>query len=1138
MKENNFIHLRNYTQFSLSIGALRISDLIKYCKINNSPAISISDKGNLFGSMEFSLECINNGIQPIISCSVNIVEDGYESGELLLVITNEIGYKNLSKIVTFSYLESKTSTPTISLNILKKYSEGLVCLSGGQDGFLKNNFFSYGLKKGIEIIKILDLFYQENFFLEIQRFKNFQTNSYIDFLVNTSLEYNLPLIATNENYFLNPESYEAHDVLSCIAQQSYVESYNRKKQSTESYLKNKKEMIELYKDLPSAISNTITLAKKCCFLLREKLPKLPKISNLVSEENSLKEKSFEGLNLKFKKFFFSNQSKKEYTDRLSFELDVIIKMGYSGYFLIVADFIQWAKQNKIPVGPGRGSGAGSLVAWCLTITDLDPIRFGLLFERFLNPERISMPDFDIDFCMEKRDDVIKYVQKKYGYENVAQIITFGSFQPRVALRDVGRVLQIPYEQVDQICKLIPFNPANPIGLEEVVKNEVKIKKSIENDDNIKKLFSISMKIEGLLRHASTHAAGVVISDKPLNETLPLYRDPRSNFPVTQFSMKYVEKAGLVKFDFLGLKTLSVIQRTCKLLYERGIKIDIDTIPLDDSKTFDLIKSGQTIGIFQFDGKGMRETITQIKPDRFEDLIAIVSLYRPGPMDNIPLYVRRKNSNENISYIHPDLNEILDETYGIMVYQEQVMQIAKKLAGFSLAKADLLRRAMGKKIKSEMEAQKVNFINGCKTNKINEMKAEELFNEIEKFAGYGFNKSHAAAYALVSYQTAFLKTHYPLEFLSASMEYELNNPEKLSIFCNEIKSLGYEIYKPDVNTSFESFRVMYEEKNQAVGISYALGGIKNVGENSIKLLVKEREKNGKFKSLIDLLKRIDSSILNKRQFEGLIFSGSINSLESNQKYLYDNIENILQFNNNYHKNINKFQENLFDENIFDDEQFNSLNYSFWDIMVKLKKEHESIGFFLSSHPVKHFDQLMIDKELMKLKDISNLIYSTEKSFFNSIILINNFVERKSKTGKKYAFFGLSDDTFEIEAICFSEVLNSFDETPKIGDFCLVGLEILKNSDTPRLIITQLEIIDFNTKFQRQKLEIKLNLKNLDYKKLGLLLKDKEGGNNFIKFITEKDNKMIEINSKNNFSIDLSFLNNMKKIHGIEYIKKIN
>ena len=754
MKENNFIHLRNYTQFSLSIGALRISDLIKYCKINNSPAISISDKGNLFGSMEFSLECINNGIQPIISCSVNIVEDGYESGELLLVITNEIGYKNLSKIVTFSYLESKTSTPTISLNILKKYSEGLVCLSGGQDGFLKNNFFSYGLKKGIEIIKILDSFYQENFFLEIQRFKNFQTNSYIDFLVNTSLEYNLPLIATNENYFLNPESYEAHDVLSCIAQQSYVESYNRKKQSTESYLKNKKEMIELYKDLPSAISNTITLAKKCCFLLREKLPKLPKISNLVSEENSLKEKSFEGLNLKFKKFFFSNQSKKEYTDRLSFELDVIIKMGYSGYFLIVADFIQWAKQNKIPVGAGRGSGAGSLVAWCLTITDLDPIRFGLLFERFLNPERISMPDFDIDFCMEKRDDVIKYVQKKYGYENVAQIITFGSFQPRVALRDVGRVLQIPYEQVDQICKLIPFNPANPIGLEEVVKNEVKIKKSIENDDNIKKLFSISMKIEGLLRHASTHAAGVVISDKPLNETLPLYRDPRSNFPVTQFSMKYVEKAGLVKFDFLGLKTLSVIQRTCKLLYERGIKIDIDTIPLDDSKTFDLIKSGQTIGIFQFDGKGMRETITQIKPDRFEDLIAIVSLYRPGPMDNIPLYVRRKNSNENISYIHPDLNEILDETYGIMVYQEQVMQIAKKLAGFSLAKADLLRRAMGKKIKSEMEAQKVNFINGCKTNKINEMKAEELFNEIEKFAGYGFNKSHAAAYALVSYQTAF------------------------------------------------------------------------------------------------------------------------------------------------------------------------------------------------------------------------------------------------------------------------------------------------------------------------------------------------------------------------------------------------
>ncbi|MBH43557.1 MAG: DNA polymerase III subunit alpha, partial [Rickettsiales bacterium] len=687
-KINQFVHLRNYTQYSLSDGALRISDLINFCKTNNSPAISISDKCNLFGCMEFSLSCVKNGIQPIISCSINVMTEDFADGEILLIVYNEKGYKNLSKILTDSYLNSQNNfQPSVNFDLLNENNSGLICLSGGEEGLLRKNFETYGLDKSEHIIKKLLSIYKKNFFLEIQRLRKLEINPYINFLLETSLNKSIPLVATNENYFFDSDFYESLDVLSCISKQTYFDYDQRKKLSEEFFLKSTVEINELFSDIPVAITNTLKIAKKCHFLLKEKLPSLPKIKSKINEVDLLIEKAREGLNQKLQQKKLSDEIKNEYIKRLDFELKVITEMGYSGYFLIVADFIQWAKKNNIPVGPGRGSGAGSLVAWTLTITDLDPIKFGLLFERFLNPERISMPDFDIDFCMERRDEVIRYVQNKYGEDKVAQIITFGSFQARAALRDVGRVLQIPYEQVDQICKLIPFNPAKPTNLKEVVESEKKIKNLIEQDLNLKKLFEISERIEGLLRHASTHAAGVVISEKSLNDILPLYRDPRSNFPVTQFSMKYVEKVGLVKFDFLGLKTLTVLKRTCKLLAQKKIYIDLQNIPLDDKKTYDLIKSGQTVGVFQFDGTGMRDTIIKIKPDRFEDLIAIVSLYRPGPMDNIPLYVKRKNSKEQIKYIHPDLCDILDETYGIMVYQEQVMQIAKQLAGFSLAKAD-------------------------------------------------------------------------------------------------------------------------------------------------------------------------------------------------------------------------------------------------------------------------------------------------------------------------------------------------------------------------------------------------------------------------------------------------------------------
>ena len=1140
MSSSQFIHIRNYTQYSLSLGALRINDLINYCIKNKSPAIGISDKNNLFGSMEFSLDCVKHGVQPIISCDLSVVDENYNSGNILLTVSSKTGYESLSKLVTLSYLsENRTNNPFITFDELSENNDGLICLSGGKDGLINNNYLNLGKDKSLELINNFLSIFKNNFFFEIQRIKKLEVDPYIEFLVNLSLEKKIPLIATNENYFLEKKFHESHDALICISQQKYIDSENRKKINVESFLKKPNEMVELFEDLPNAISNTLKLSQRCSFLLKEKEPNLPKVSGKLNEDDILRNNSLSGLEDKFKIKKILSHEKDNYKKRLHYELGVISKMGYSGYFLIVSDFIQWAKKNKIPVGPGRGSGAGSLVAWCLTITDLDPIRFGLLFERFLNPERVSMPDFDIDFCMDKRDEVIKYVQEKYRHDCVAQIITFGSFQARVALRDVGRVLQIPYDQVDKLCKLIPYNPAKPTSLKDVVKYDKKIKEIINRDKIIEKLFEISIQLEGLLRHASTHAAGVVISDKPLVEILPLYKDSNSSFPVTQFSMKYVEKVGLVKFDFLGLKTLTVIEKTCKLLEEKNININLDSLPFDDEKTFKILKSGQTVGIFQFDGKGMRDTIIQIKPDRFEDLIAIVSLYRPGPMDNIPLYIKRKKTEEAINYIHEDLKEILDETYGIMVYQEQVMQIAQKLAGFSLAKADLLRRAMGKKIKAEMESQKINFIEGCANNNIKKNKAENLFDEIEKFAGYGFNKSHAAAYALISYQTAYLKANYPMEFLCASMECEINNIDKLGIFCKEVKNLGFKIFKPDINKSHESFKVVYD-KSEAIGINYALGAIKNIGENSIKYLVNDRKKSGKFSSLIDLLKRIDNAVLNKRQLESLIFSGAMNSIETNQFFLEKNLEKIIKFNSNFHKNINKFQGNLFDQNHFDQSQFNSKGFKKWDTSTILKKEYESIGFYLSKHPIEHFENFYNQDSFSKLNFINDFIENNQNKNmnFSSLVIVNNIIQRKSKLGKKYAFFSFSDDTSELEVICFSETLDNLIKVPNLGDLCIINLEIIYNDESARLVLKSLKKIESDKALVNYKLMIEVNLASVDLNNLNLILSKRNKGNNSLSFLVKDDDLNLLIKSKENFSLDLDFLNDLKEIQGITKISKIN
>ncbi len=1135
LKTNKFVHLRHYTQYSLSKGALRINELIEFCKKEKIPAAAITDFNNLFGCLEFCIECSKSGIQPIIGINILVKNEKFSDGYILLLCKNKKGYENLVKMVSKSYLEnSLSSEPFISLDNLFKHKDGLICLSGGIFGISTKNFIDNKVLSD-ELIDIFVGEFKDNYFLEIQRINNESSSSLENYLLEKSLKLKIPLVATNENFFLNQNFFKTHDALLSISQQKYLESEDRLKSNKDFYLKSTNEMYDLFHDLPKVLENTLNLAKKCSFFLEEKPPTLPKIqSNNIDENYMLREIAQNGL-LKRLKNVTSKEVNKKYTERLEFELNIIIEMGYASYFLIVSDFIKWAKNNQIPVGPGRGSGAGSLVAWALYITNLDPLKFGLIFERFLNPERISLPDFDIDFCMDKRDDVIRYVQRKYGELNVAQIITFGSFQARAALRDVGRILQLPLNQVDDICKMIPNNPANPISLNEFLNNDKSIKKLIKNDSNIKNLFEISCNLEGLLRHASTHAAGIVIAEESLDKTIPLYKDPKSEIPVTQFSMKFVEKIGLIKFDFLGLKTLTVIDETIKNLKNRSIEIDIDNIKLDDPATYSMLKKGFTTGVFQLEGQGMRETILKIKPDRFEDLIAIVSLYRPGPMDNIPTYINRKQHKEKYDYIHDDLKPILDETYGIMVYQEQVMLIAQKLAGFSLAKADLLRRAMGKKIKSEMTAQREAFILGSKKNGIIEEKASSLFDEISKFAGYGFNKSHAAAYAMIAYQTAYLKSNYPLEFFCALMNCDINNFDKLSSYCNEVKKLGFEIIKPDVNSSDVNFLVGYEN-NIPNCINFGLSAIKNIGESSINDLVIERKTNGNFKSLNDLLIRVSNNILNKKVLEALIFSNALNSIESNQKFLHKNVDKILNCNSNFHKNLNENQSVLFPES---DNIVNQLINceSTWNLNQKLEKELEAFGFYLSDHPTSLHKKIYFKNNISSLEKLNSDTFDSDDTKSNSYIaIINNINERKSKNGKRFCFLTLSDESTSLDTICFSEILDNLDFTLKNGEVYIFKISKQFMKDSFGLVINGIKMLD---KYDNNSsYGISMASDKLNHKKFKILLQRHLNGKNKIHFTLISKNKKILIESNERYDVNLDFMNELRLINGVLAIEKIN
>ena len=839
-----FIPLRNHTTYSLCKGAIKIKELVNKASDYKLPAMGIMDSGNLFAALEFSMACKSASIQPILGCELLVdfkttsknasnLDLQNSLRKLPLIATNQTGYENLMFLVSDSFTSRKTGvTPHTDLELISKKSSGIIALSGGQDGII-NTLLSENQDNNADkhLEQLLEIFGKENFYIELERYEDkmsVKDNEVEKKLIEIAKKNDIGLVATNDVYFLEPDMHEAQDVLSCIGEGRFFLEKDRKKYSKNQYFRKIEDIEELFSDIPEAIENTVNIAKRCHVMAMQRTPTLPTFdaSEGFSEKDELKRQSYEGLEerltIKIKNEHLSDKvitkTKKEYFDRLDYELSVIANMGFDGYFLIVSDFIKWSKNNKIPVGPGRGSGAGSVVAWSLQITDLDPIRFGLLFERFLNPERVSMPDFDIDFCQAQRDKVIDYVQKKYDLNKsgeakkvqdikVAQIITFGKLQARAVLKDVGRVLQIPYGQVDRICKLIPFNAIEAVTLEKAISMDKDLQKAIQEDEQTTKLTEIALKLEGLNRHSSTHAAGIVIGDKPLTEICALYLDDGADMPAVGYSMKYAENAGLVKFDFLGLKTLTTIDETIKLVEKnRGIKIDITNIKLDDEETFAMLAKGDSIGVFQIESSGMRSVLKQMKCDKIEDIIALISLYRPGPMDNIPTYIRRKHGEEVIQYPHPMLEATLKETYGVIVYQEQVMEIAKVLAGYSLGAADLLRRAMGKKIKEEMDEQRKIFTKGAVANGVNAQQAEEIFDLVDKFAGYGFNKSHAAAYAFISYQTAYLKAHYPTEFLIASINLDIANTEKINIFLQVAKSHNIEVLPPDINSSQAYFSI--------------------------------------------------------------------------------------------------------------------------------------------------------------------------------------------------------------------------------------------------------------------------------------------------------------------------------------------
>ena len=1107
-----YIPLRTHTAYSLLEGAMLIPSLVAHAQKNGLLALGLNDTSNLFGAMEFSRHCQASGIQPILGCKLRLWEQrahlqGTHSSPLPhespcfylpLYVKSHEGYMNLSKIVTHCTVgQTRALSGGVGVWQFKDLpTKGLICLSGGPQGPLNKALEKGNTREAKNICRWIHALFPENFYIELSRYKRPGEKNIENILLHLAHEFHLPVVATNEAYFLSPSMYEAHDALMCIAQGAYVNQENRFRLNPHYCLKNEEEMEELFSDIPQALRNTVEIAQRCHFFLENHKPILPRFALPASqapaatEDDFLKQEAQKSFHKRFdEENKHNNPHPKElYEKRLAYELDMIVRMGFSGYFLIVADFIRWAKKNDIPVGPGRGSGASSLVAWALAITDVDPVRFNLFFERFLNPERVSMPDFDIDFCQERRDEVIHYVQKKYGASNVAHIITFGRLQARGVLRDVGRVLQIPYGRVDKICKRIPNQPGHAVTLEEALEKDSDLKQTIEEDTVLSQMMMFGQQLEGLYRHASTHAAGVVISHQPLETMVPLYQDSPLSLPATQFNMKDVENIGLVKFDFLGLKTLTILQHTLDLLKKRSITLHLPSLPLTDKPTFELLREGNVAGVFQLESAGMQDVLKKLAPRVFEELVALIALYRPGPMDNIPRYLACRNGSEKISYPYACLESILKETFGVMVYQEQVLQIAQKLAGYTLGRADLLRRAMGKKISSEMQAQRKIFIEGVvKKSGGSHDSAALLFDDIAKFSNYAFVKAHAVSYALLLYQTAYLKANHPVEFLAASMNADLNNTDKLHVFAQEARITNVSVLPVDINASMALFAVeAHKQKTQesspgpqppgppslpekiqenhtppqetpsqmpniqAQGhsIRYGLSAVKNVGRSLMEAVVQERSK-GPFKDIYDFVERASGYGLNKRQMEFLIMAGAMDSIHPNRHQLIAHVDVLLRHGHH------PVADGLFESQ--ETRPFLSPTPN-WSIKQRLQHELEAFGFYFAHHPLQRYQQLLDHLNVSTFRQ-----FGAERSFSSKVMwslagVVVDLQQRLGKSGKRYAFCRFSDQSSDYEMLIFSDDLKT--NLPLLGQGrpLLLKTEARQVGETLRLLFCEAMCLD--------------------------------------------------------------------------------
>jgi len=1063
MADPGFVHLHVHSSYSLLEGALTVARLAELAKKDRQPALALTDTDNMFGALEFSEKLAGYGIQPIVGCALAVdfgdvdiraAAPGQSFPRLVLLAAAEEGYRSLMRLCSRAYLDtSPQERPHIKSAWLDGETAGLIALSGGPNGPL--DVALSGGQNALSLARCEELqrLFGDRLYIELQRHGMASERAAEPLLIDLAYTLGIPLVATNEPFFATADDYEAHDALLCIAEGKLLADTDRSQLTVEHRFKSRAEMARLFADLPEALAATVEIAERCAFRPRTQAPILPRFSagsGDDSEANELRRAAQSGLELRLKRYGTApGQSVEDYRERLAFELGVIANMKYAGYFLIVADFIQWAKSQGIPVGPGRGSGAGSLVAYALTITDLDPIRFGLLFERFLNPERISMPDFDIDFCQDRRDEVIRYVQERYGRDRVAQIITFGTLQARGVLRDVGRVLQMPYGQVDRLCKLVPQNPTNPISLKAAIDGEPRLQAERDRDPVTKRAFDIAQKLEGLHRHASTHAAGIVIGERSLSELVPLYRDPKSLMPVTQFNMKWVEPAGLVKFDFLGLKTLTVLDLATKLLRRRRVDIDLSNLPLDDAKTYEMLARGETVGVFQVESQGMRRALVDMRPDRFEDLIVLVALYRPGPMANIPTYCARKLGHERTDYLHPKLEPILRATYGIITYQEQVQQIARDLAGYTLGQADILRRAMGKKDRKEMASQRDTFIAGAVERGIGRADAEAIFDTCAKFAEYGFNKSHSAPYALLTYQTAYMKANYPVEFLAASMTLDMGNTDKLAEFRAEAERLAIKVEPPSINRSGVEFEV------DGGTIHYALAALRGVGRQAVESIVAARG-DKPFADLSDFGRRINPRAVNKRVVESLAAAGAFDAVEPNRARAFAAVDALLATAQRTQDDAVRGQSELFG-GAAAAAPIALPALEPWLPAERLQREYEAVGFFLSGHPLDDYGAALKRLRVQPWAEFARAVKNGAGAGRVAGTVVAR-TERRTKSGSKMGIIGLSDPSGHYEAVLFAEGLAQYRDLLEPGTAVLLFLTAEVQADEVRARIQSVEPLD--------------------------------------------------------------------------------